>query len=49
MDADVDTLMELLTEDAVWEMPPQPMWFQGAPMLRRLLEFRLGRPAATAG
>jgi RNA polymerase sigma-70 factor (ECF subfamily) len=43
IDADVDTLMELVTEDAVWEMPPQPMWFQGAEMLRRLLEFRLAR------
>jgi RNA polymerase sigma-70 factor (ECF subfamily) len=41
VEADVDTLMELLTEDAVYEMPPQPMWFQGAPMLRRLLSFRL--------
>ena len=43
MDADVDTLMELLTDDAIWEMPPQPMWFQGVAMLRRLLAFRLGR------
>ena len=42
VEADVDTLMELLTEDAVYEMPPQPMWFRGAPMLRRLLAFRLG-------
>ena len=41
VDADVNTLMELLTHDAVWEMPPQPMWFQGAPDLRRLLTYRL--------
>ena len=41
VEADVDTLMELLTEDAIYEMPPQPMWFQGAPMVRRLLAFRL--------
>ncbi|ACU72047.1 RNA polymerase, sigma-24 subunit, ECF subfamily [Catenulispora acidiphila DSM 44928] len=42
VEADVDTLMKLLTEDAVYEMPPQPMWFRGAPFLRRLLTFRLG-------
>jgi len=42
VEADIDTLMELVTEDAVWEMPPQPMWFQGIPILRRLLTFRLG-------
>ncbi|WP_084316235.1 sigma-70 family RNA polymerase sigma factor [Actinospica robiniae] len=41
VDADIDALMELLTEDAIWEMPPQPMWFQGAEMMRRLLSFRL--------
>jgi RNA polymerase sigma-70 factor (ECF subfamily) len=41
VDADVDTLMELLTDDAIWEMPPQPMWFQGVAMLRRLLTYRL--------
>ncbi|GAA1994510.1 sigma-70 family RNA polymerase sigma factor [Catenulispora subtropica] len=43
VDADVDALMELLTDDAIWEMPPQPMWFQGADMLRRLLGHRLRR------
>ncbi|NUR61263.1 MAG: RNA polymerase subunit sigma-70, partial [Catenulispora sp.] len=43
VDADVDTLMELLTDDAIWEMPPQPMWFQGTAMLRRLLTSRLHR------
>jgi RNA polymerase sigma-70 factor, ECF subfamily len=41
VEADVDTLMELLTEDAIYEMPPQPMWFQSALVLRRLLAFRL--------
>ena len=41
--ADVEALMGLLTDDAVWEMPPQPMWFQGADMIRRLLTFRLAR------
>jgi len=43
VEADVDTLMELLTDDAVYEMPPQPMWFQSAPILRRLLAFRLNK------
>jgi RNA polymerase sigma-70 factor (ECF subfamily) len=43
VDADVDALMDLLTDDAIWEMPPQPMWFQGTAMLRRLLTFRLHR------
>jgi RNA polymerase sigma-70 factor (ECF subfamily) len=43
VEADVDTLMELLTEDAIYEMPPQPMWFQSAPIVRRLLTFRLSR------
>ena len=42
VEADVDTLMQLLTEDAIYEMPPQPMWFQGAAMVRRLLTHRLG-------
>jgi RNA polymerase sigma-70 factor (ECF subfamily) len=27
--ADVNALMELLRADAVWEMPPQPLWFAG--------------------
>ncbi|NUP48581.1 MAG: sigma-70 family RNA polymerase sigma factor [Catenulispora sp.] len=43
VDADIEALMELVTDDAIWEMPPQPMWFQGAAMLRRLLTFRLHR------
>ena len=43
VEADVEALMALLTDDAVWEMPPQPMWFQGADHLRRLLAFRLGK------
>ncbi|GAA2041050.1 sigma-70 family RNA polymerase sigma factor [Catenulispora yoronensis] len=41
VDADIDALMDMLTDDAIWEMPPQPMWFQGRAMLRRLLTFRL--------
>jgi RNA polymerase sigma-70 factor (ECF subfamily) len=27
--ADVDTLVSLLTEDAILEMPPVPLWYQG--------------------
>ena len=39
--ADVDTLLSLLTDDAVWEMPPQTAWFRGVVMIRHLLRLRL--------
>jgi len=39
--ADIDTLMDLLAEDVVWEMPPQIAWFQGRAAVGRLLGHRL--------
>ncbi len=36
-DYDVDRIVELLTEDAVWEMPPFTGWFQGAGTIGRLI------------
>ncbi|WP_344263691.1 sigma-70 family RNA polymerase sigma factor [Actinomadura napierensis] len=39
--ADIDALARLLTEDAVWEMPPNPSWFAGRDSVLRLLEARL--------
>ena len=38
---DVETLLTLLTADAVWEMPPQPMWFRGREVVGRLIAYRL--------
>ena len=35
--ADIPTLMELLEADAVFEMPPQPMWFSGRESTVRFL------------
>lgn len=34
---DVDLIVSLLTEDAVWEMPPFPGWYQGAADIGRLI------------
>jgi RNA polymerase sigma-70 factor (ECF subfamily) len=39
--ADVDTLMGLLTHDAVLEMPPQPDWFTGRAVIGRFLARRV--------
>ncbi|MFB4297869.1 sigma-70 family RNA polymerase sigma factor [Actinomadura sp. NTSP31] len=39
--ADIDALARLLTEDAVWQMPPNPSWFAGRDGVLRLLEARL--------
>lgn len=36
--ADVTALMELLRADAVFEMPPQPMWFAGRDPIGQFLE-----------
>ena len=35
--ADIDALMHLLRADAVFEMPPQPMWFAGRDQVIRFL------------
>ena len=40
--ADIAALTRLLTEDAVWQMPPNPSWFDGRDNVVRLLAARLG-------
>ena len=35
--ADIPALMQLLRDDAVLEMPPQPLWFSGRDMVGRFL------------
>jgi RNA polymerase sigma-70 factor, ECF subfamily len=44
--ADIGALTRLLTEDAVWQMPPNPSWFAGRANVVRLLESRLGVKSA---
>ncbi|MEW9529065.1 sigma-70 family RNA polymerase sigma factor [Microbispora sp. NPDC049125] len=39
--ADMVALTRLLTEDAVWQMPPNPSWFAGRDNVIRLLSARL--------
>ncbi|QKG25070.1 RNA polymerase sigma-70 factor, TIGR02960 family [Actinomadura verrucosospora] len=39
--ADLAALARLLTEDAVWQMPPNPSWFAGRDGVLRLLAARL--------
>jgi RNA polymerase sigma-70 factor (ECF subfamily) len=39
--ADIAALTRLLTEDAVWQMPPNPSWFAGRDSVIRLLATRL--------
>ncbi len=34
---DVDRIVSLLTEDATWEMPPFPAWYQGREAIRALV------------
>jgi RNA polymerase sigma-70 factor (ECF subfamily) len=36
---DVEAVMDLLAEDAVWSMPPLPAWFTGADGLREFMKF----------
>ena len=36
---DVDAVVDLLAEDAVWSMPPLPAWFTGHETLRRFMTF----------
>jgi RNA polymerase sigma-70 factor (ECF subfamily) len=43
--ADITTLTRLLTQDAVFEMPPYPTWFAGRDDVLRFLTDRLSRPA----
>ncbi|MFE9676684.1 sigma-70 family RNA polymerase sigma factor [Streptomyces sp. NPDC006259] len=44
--ADIAELTRLLTEDAVWQMPPNPSWFAGRDSVIGLLTARLGHKAA---
>jgi RNA polymerase sigma-70 factor (ECF subfamily) len=39
--ADVAALMKVLTDDAVWEMPPLPTWFTGRETIARFLSTRI--------
>ena len=42
-DADITTLVRLLREDAVLEMPPQPIWFTGREQIGRFLQTHILR------
>jgi len=37
-DKDIDTIVALLTADAIWEMPPFAAWFSGAENIGRLID-----------
>ncbi|GAA3467581.1 sigma-70 family RNA polymerase sigma factor [Nonomuraea roseola] len=45
-DADIAALVRLLTEDAIFEMPPIPTWFAGREHVGRFLATRLRTPGA---
>lgn len=34
---DIEGLVGVLTADAIWEMPPYPAWFRGAPTIGRMV------------
>ena len=40
-DADITAVMQLLREDAVFEMPPEPTWFTGRELIGRFLQTRV--------
>lgn len=39
-DKNISALVDLFTDNAVWEMPPFPGWYQGREHLRRLIDVR---------
>jgi len=39
--ADIPAVMQLLREDAVFEMPPEPTWFTGRELIGRFLQARV--------
>jgi RNA polymerase sigma-70 factor (ECF subfamily) len=39
--ADISAVMQLLREDAVFEMPPEPTWFTGRELIGRFLQTRV--------
>src|SRR6266571_206342 len=39
--ADIPAVMDLLREDAVFEMPPEPTWFTGRELIERFLQTRV--------
>lgn len=41
--ADIPALLNLLTEDATFSMPPIPSWYQGCETIRRLIEATIFR------
>jgi RNA polymerase sigma-70 factor (ECF subfamily) len=37
-DKDIDAIVSMLTQDAIWEMPPFAGWYQGAANIGRLID-----------
>ncbi|WP_026416651.1 sigma-70 family RNA polymerase sigma factor [Actinomadura oligospora] len=46
-ESDIDGLVELFKQDAVWEMPPYPEWFVGPERIARLIRSKCGPEPAT--